>query len=76
MTNTKKVNTLPKAVPVWPAVRYISDTGQYWCTVSGLPLFYIYIYTHTLIRTIIIIIYIYILAKKIYKFIVKKKKII
>ena len=34
---------------------------------------YIYIYRHTLIRTIIIIIYIYILAKKIYKFKVKKK---
>ena len=36
---------------------------------------YIYIYRHTLIRTIIIIIYIYILAKKIYKFKVKKKKL-
>ena len=40
----KDVNTVPEAVPVWPPVRYISDTGQYRCTVSGLPLFYIYIY--------------------------------
>ena len=23
---------------------YISDTGQYWCTISDLQLFYIYIY--------------------------------
>ena len=25
----KDVNTIPEAVPVWPPVRYISDTGQY-----------------------------------------------
>ena len=47
----KDVNTIPEAVPVWPPVRYISDTGQYRCTVSDLLLFYIfniyiYIYTH------------------------------
>ena len=43
---TKDVNTVSEAVPVWPPVRYISDTGQYRCTVSGLPLFYIYIYIY------------------------------
>ena len=42
----KDVNTVPEAVPVWPPVRYISDTGQYRCTVSGLLLFYIYIYIY------------------------------
>ena len=42
----KDVNTVPEAVPVWPPVRYISDTGQYRCTVSGLPLYYIYIYIY------------------------------
>ena len=26
---SKDVNTVPEAVPVWPPVRYISDTGQY-----------------------------------------------
>ena len=41
---TKDVNTVPEAVPVWLPVRYISDTGQYRYTVSDLPLFYIYIY--------------------------------
>ena len=25
----KEVNTVPEAVPVWPAVRYISNTSQY-----------------------------------------------
>ena len=40
---TKGVNTVLEAVPVWPAVRYILDTGQYWYTVSGLPLFFIFI---------------------------------
>ena len=40
----KDVNTVPEAVPVWSPVRYISDTGQYRCTVLGLLLFYIYIY--------------------------------
>jgi len=30
---SKEVNTVPEAVPVWLAVRYISDTGQYQCTV-------------------------------------------
>lgn len=54
----KVVNTVPEAVPVWPPIRYISDTGQYRCTVSGLPLFYIfniyiYIYIHTHIHTYI-----------------------
>ena len=39
----KGVNTVPEAVPVWPAVRYISDAGQYRCTVSGLPLFFVFI---------------------------------
>ena len=40
--DSKGVNTIPEAVPVWPAVRYISDISQYQCTVSGLPLvFYI-----------------------------------
>ena len=39
----KGVNTVLEAVPVWLAVRYISDTGQYWCTVSGLLLFFIFI---------------------------------
>ena len=34
----KEVNT----VPVWPTVWYISDTGQYRCTVSDLSLFYIF----------------------------------
>ena len=50
----KDVNTVPEAVPVWPSVRYISDTSQYRCTVSGLLLFYIFnicIYTHTHIHT-------------------------
>ena len=40
----KEVNTISEAV------RYISGTGQYWCTVLGLLLFYIFnihIYTHT-----------------------------
>ena len=37
------VNIVPKAVSVWLAVQYISDTCQYWCTVSGLPLFFIFI---------------------------------
>ena len=27
----KDVNTVPEAVPVWPPVRYISDTDQYRC---------------------------------------------
>ena len=40
---TKGVNTVLEAVPVWLAIRYISDTGQYRCTVLGLPLFF-YIY--------------------------------
>ena len=39
----KDVNTVPEAVPVWPPVQYISDTGQHRCTVSGLPLFFIFI---------------------------------
>ena len=41
---TKDVSTVPEAVPLWPSVRYISDSGRYWCTVSGLPLFFIFIY--------------------------------
>ena len=40
----KDVTTVLEAIPVWSLVRYISDTSQYRCTVSGLPLFYIYIY--------------------------------
>ena len=50
----KDVNIVPEAVPVWQPVRYISDTGQYRCTVLGLLLFYIFnicIYTHTHIHT-------------------------
>ena len=39
----KGVNTVLEAVLVWPAVRYISDICQYRCTVSGLPLFFIFI---------------------------------
>ena len=43
---SKEVNTVSEAVLIWPPVRYILDTSQYWCTDSGLPLFYIlYIYT-------------------------------
>ena len=42
-TWTKDVNTVSEAIPVWSPVRYISDTGQYRCTVSGLPLFFIFI---------------------------------
>ena len=42
--SNKGVNTVPKAVLVWPALRYILDTDQYRCTVSGLSLLYIYIY--------------------------------
>ena len=41
--DVKGVNTVLEAVPVWPTVRYISNTDQYRCTVSGLPL-YIYLY--------------------------------
>ena len=44
--SNKGVNTVPKAVPVWPALRYILDTDQYRCTVSGLSLLYIYIYIY------------------------------
>ena len=43
----KEVNIVPEAVPVWPLVRYISDTDQYRCTISDLSLYYIYIHTHT-----------------------------
>ena len=39
----KGVNTVPEAVPIWSTIRYISDTGQYRCTISGLPLFFIFI---------------------------------
>ena len=41
--DSKGVNTISEAVPVWPVVRYILDIGQYRCTVSGLPLFFIFI---------------------------------
>ena len=51
--NIKDVNTVPEAVPIWPPVRYISDTDQYRCTVSGLPLFYIYMYVSVYIYIII-----------------------
>ena len=37
----KEVNTVPKAIPVWPTVLYISDTNQYRCIISNLSLFYI-----------------------------------
>ena len=37
-----EVNTVPVVVPICPAVQYISNTGQYWYTVSGLSLFYIF----------------------------------
>ena len=44
----KEVNTVSEAVPIRPLVRYISNISQYRCTVSDLPLFYIFnIYTHT-----------------------------
>ena len=50
----KEVNIVPKAISVWPVVRYILDTSQYRYTISGLSLlFYIYIYTH--IHTYLII---------------------
>ena len=54
VVSVKDVNTVPEAVPVWPPTRYISDTGQYQCTVSGLPLFYIfkiYIYIYIYIES-------------------------
>ena len=41
--SNKGVNTVPKAVPIWPALRYILDTDQYRFTVSGLSLLYIFI---------------------------------
>ena len=41
--DSKEVNTISEAVPVWPMVRYISNTDQYRCTVSGLPLIFIFI---------------------------------
>ena len=44
--SNKGVNTVSKAVPVWPALRYILDTDQYRCTVLGLSLLYIYIYMY------------------------------
>ena len=50
----KEVNTVPVVVPVCPAVQYISNTGQYWYTVLGLSLFYIF--------NIYIYIYIYIIC--------------
>ena len=56
----KDVNTVPEAVPVWPPVRYISDTGQYWCTVSGLPLFFIFININIYI-CMYVFVYIYII---------------
>ena len=46
----KEVNTVPEAIPVWPTVRYISGTGQYRCTVSRLPLIYIYIYVYKILK--------------------------
>ena len=65
---TKDVNTVPEAVPVWLLVQYISDTGQYRCTVSGLPLFFIFIYIYIYIYIYVcmyvfvcVYIYIYIL---------------
>ena len=43
LSKIKGDNTVLEAVSVWSAVRYISDIGQYWCTVSDLPLFFIFI---------------------------------
>ena len=43
-TKIKEINTILETVPVWPAVRYISDTGQYRCTISDLPLFFTILY--------------------------------
>lgn len=43
-TSTKGVNIVSETVPIWPKVRYISDTGQYRCTVSGLQLFFTILY--------------------------------
>ena len=54
----KDVNTVPEAVPVWPPVRYISDIGQYRCTVSGLPLFFVFIYIYVCMY-VCICVYIY-----------------
>ena len=46
--STKEVNTVLEAISIWLSVWYISDTSQYRCTISNLPLFYIYfIYIHT-----------------------------
>ena len=42
-TMSMEVNTVSEAVPVWLPVRYISNIGQYRCTVSDLTLFYIII---------------------------------
>ena len=51
----KEVNTVPVVVLVCPAVQYISNTGQYQCTVSGLSLlFYIYLYIYIYIDILII----------------------
>ena len=41
--DSKGVNTISETVLVWPVVQYISDTDQYRCTVSGLPLFFVFI---------------------------------
>ena len=53
--SNKGVNTVPKAVPVWPALRYILDNDQYRYTVSGLSLLYIYIYVCICVCVYIII---------------------
>ena len=52
------VNTVLETVPVWPPVRYISDIGQYRCTVSGLPLFFVFIYIYVCMY-VCICVYIY-----------------
>ena len=44
----KEVNTVPEVVSIWLAVRYILGIGQYWCTISSLPLFHVFnTHTHT-----------------------------
>ena len=54
--SNKRVNTIPKVVPVWPVLRYILDTDQYRCTVSGLSLLYIYIYMYVYVCVCVYII--------------------
>ena len=58
--DVKGVNTVLEAVPVWPTVRYISNTDQYRCTVSDLPLFFIFIKNIFFFYILYLYIYIYV----------------